>query len=257
MSFKDFQDGHQGSHLGYWNGMILAILNLYVPLMPHIKFWLNQTYSLWGDVVILWHLGYRNRMNIAILNLHVSPVSPPSFDLIQLTVQEQMLFEVFQDGHHGGHLLHWNKRILVIQNLYITLMPPIKFQLNSTYGLGGDVVLRILRWPPWWPALILEWKEFSNSESQGLPMPPTKFRLYPTYGSRGDVVWRFSRWRPWQPSWTLEQNHFKNSKSPCSPNASHQVSAQSDLRFWRRCRKCEKLMTDGPERMDDRQQATA
>ena len=38
-------------HLGYWNGMILAILNLYVALMPPIKFQLNPTYSLGGDVV--------------------------------------------------------------------------------------------------------------------------------------------------------------------------------------------------------------
>ena len=33
------------------------------------------------------------------------------------------------------------------------------------------------------------------------------------------------------------------------------VSTQSDLRFWRRYRKCEKLTTDG--RSDDGQQATA
>ena len=30
--------------------------------------------------------------------------------------------------------------ILAILNLYKTTMPPIKFQLNLTYGLGGDVV---------------------------------------------------------------------------------------------------------------------
>ena len=27
---------------------------------------------------------------------------------------------------------------------------------------------------------------------------------------------------------------FSNSESPCHPDASHQVSAQSDLQFWRR-----------------------
>ena len=32
-------------------------------------------------------------------------------------------------------------------------------------GLGGDVVGRISRWPPWWPAWITEWNNFSNSES--------------------------------------------------------------------------------------------
>ena len=44
-------------------------------------------------------------------------------------------------------------------------MPPIKFRLNLTYGLGGAVVWRISRWPPWRPPWILEWNHFSNSES--------------------------------------------------------------------------------------------
>ena len=48
--FENFQDGHCGGHLGYRNGMNLAILNLYVAPMPPIKFQLNLTYSL-GDVV--------------------------------------------------------------------------------------------------------------------------------------------------------------------------------------------------------------
>ena len=50
MLFKDFQDGHRGSHLGYPNGTILAVLNLRVTVVPPIKFWLNLTYGL-GDVV--------------------------------------------------------------------------------------------------------------------------------------------------------------------------------------------------------------
>ena len=40
MSFEEFQDGHP---LGYQNGMILAILNLCVTVMPPIKFQLNLT----------------------------------------------------------------------------------------------------------------------------------------------------------------------------------------------------------------------
>ena len=38
-----------GSHLGYQNGTILAILNLYVAAMPPIKFQLNPTYGLGGN----------------------------------------------------------------------------------------------------------------------------------------------------------------------------------------------------------------
>ena len=30
MSFEEFQNGHRGGHLGYWNGTILAFLNLCV-----------------------------------------------------------------------------------------------------------------------------------------------------------------------------------------------------------------------------------
>ena len=49
--FEDFQDGRNGSYLGYRNGTILAILNLYVAPMPLIKFQLTLTYGLGGDVV--------------------------------------------------------------------------------------------------------------------------------------------------------------------------------------------------------------
>ena len=51
MSFEEFQDGIHGGHLGYQNGAISAILNLYVAPMPPIKFWLNPTNGLGGDVV--------------------------------------------------------------------------------------------------------------------------------------------------------------------------------------------------------------
>ena len=51
MLFEEFQNGHCGGHLGYRNGMTLAILNLCVTVMLPIKFWLNLTYRLGGDVV--------------------------------------------------------------------------------------------------------------------------------------------------------------------------------------------------------------
>ena len=43
MLFEDFPDSRHGSHLGYWNRMILAILNLHVAPMPPAKFELNLT----------------------------------------------------------------------------------------------------------------------------------------------------------------------------------------------------------------------
>ena len=50
MSLNGFQDGRHGGHLGYWNGTILAILNLCVTVMPPNKFQINRTYDS-GDVV--------------------------------------------------------------------------------------------------------------------------------------------------------------------------------------------------------------
>ena len=92
---------------------------------------------------------------------------PSSFSSIKLMVLE-MLFEEFQDGRHASHPGYPNRTILVILNLYVTPIPPIKF-------------------------------------------------------------WRISRWPPWQPSWISELNDFSNCESLFCSNASHQVSAQSDL----------------------------
>ena len=55
-------------------------------------------------------------------------------------VWEELSFEEFQDGYHDGHLGYRNGTILAILNLCVTVMPPIKFELNWTYGLGGVVV---------------------------------------------------------------------------------------------------------------------
>ena len=88
-----------------------------------------------------------------------------SFDSIRPMVWEEMWFEELQDGCHGGHLGYLNGRILTILNLCVTVMLPIKFWLNLTYGFGGDVIRRISRWHPWWPSWISERYNFSNSES--------------------------------------------------------------------------------------------
>ena len=47
-----------------------------------------------------------------------------------------MSFEEFQDGRHLGYRIG---TILAILNLHLATMPPPKFQLNPTYGSGGDV----------------------------------------------------------------------------------------------------------------------
>ena len=62
-------------------GMILAILNLYVALMPPIKFQLKVWEEMSFEDFQESHLGYRNGMSLAILNLHVAPMPPTKFGL--------------------------------------------------------------------------------------------------------------------------------------------------------------------------------
>ena len=69
------------------------------------------------------------------------------------------------------------------------------------------------------------------------PMPPSKVELNWTYHSGADMVWRFSKWPPLELSWISERNDF----SKCCSDASHQVSAQSNLQFGRSCFKIFKM----------------
>ena len=86
MSFEELQDGRHGSHLGYRNGTILAIPNLYNAPIPPIKFRFNLAYGLgelsfeeFQDAPPGSHLGYRNGRILAILNLCVTVMPPIKF----------------------------------------------------------------------------------------------------------------------------------------------------------------------------------
>ena len=162
MSFEEFQDGLCGSHLGYRNGMILAFLNLCVTVMLPIKFWPNLSYGL-GDVV--WKIWISERNNFS--NSESLCRSDASLKVSAQSdmVWEEMSFEEFQDGRHGGHLGYRNGTRLAILNLCVTVMPPIQFSLNPTCGLGADVVWRISRWPQCRPSWTSERNDFSNFES--------------------------------------------------------------------------------------------
>ena len=171
MSFEDFQDGRHDSHLGHWNETILAILNLHVTPIPSTKFGLNLT-----------------------LNLYVALMPPIKFRLNHLRFWEDMLFEEFQDGHHGSHQGYWNGMILAILNFYATPMPPIKFLLNLTWfgrrclknfkmagtGLHGGH----LGYP--------NGKILAILNLYVALMPPIKFQLNPTYGLGGDINWKMA-----------------------------------------------------------------
>ena len=82
-----------------------------------------------------------------------------------------------------------NVTILSILNLRVSQMPPTMFQFNPTFCSGADVVLKLSRWPPWWPSWISEQNDFSNSESpcrHVAPMPPIKFGFNLTNRSGAD-----------------------------------------------------------------------
>ena len=171
MSLKNLKMTRYG-HLGCRNGTILAILNLYVAPMPRVKLRLNPSYGLGGDVVWrisrwpLWRPSWipeRNHFSNS-ESLCCSDASYQSFGSIWLMVWEEVSFEEFQDVRRGCHLGYRNRMILANLNLYVTVMPPVMFQLNSTYGLGEDIVWRISRWLPWRPYWISEQNNFSNSE---------------------------------------------------------------------------------------------
>ena len=161
----------------------------------------------------------------------------------------------------GNHLGYYNRTILAILNSFVPLMSSKRFQLNLTCCLGGDVVWRFSRWPSWRPSWISEGNDVSNTDSlchsdvshqvstqsdlcfgrkcllknfKMVAMAKRNdfsnsesllslwcLRLNQTYCLGGNVARRISRWL----------NNFSNSESPCRHNASHQVSAQSDLRF--------------------------
>ena len=115
---------------------------------------------------------------------------------------------------------------LAFLNLHVTPMPPIKFKPNLTYHLREDVVWRISRWPPWWPSWKLEKQFWISITPQCLPS---------SLRSIGLTVWEQMWFEDFQDDChgghLGYQNNFRNSKSPCCPDASHQVSALSNLQF--------------------------
>ena len=111
MSLQDFQDGHHGGQLGYWNGTYLAILNLQITPMPPNKFQLNLTYSLGGDVVwrfSKWLTGLPSWLSewndFSNSKPPCDPMPFTKFWQADLGSGKQMWFQDFQDGHFGGHL---------------------------------------------------------------------------------------------------------------------------------------------------------
>ena len=147
MSYKEFQDGPRDGHLGCRNGMNLAVPNLHVSPMPPIKFQLNPTYHSRADVSRFsswppWRPSWILEQNL--FSNSQFPCHPNASH--QVWAQSDLLFgsrhglKIFKMAIVGAILDIGIGMILAILNLYVAPMPPIMFQLNPTYSLGGDVV---------------------------------------------------------------------------------------------------------------------
>ena len=132
-----------GSHFGYWNKTILAILNFHKTTMPPIKLRLCREQVWFEDFQDGWHGGhlrYKNGTILAILNLNVAPTPPFKFQLHPTYELGDVVFEEFQDGHRDSRLGYRNGTILAILNPHVSPVPPIKFRLNMTYTSGADAI---------------------------------------------------------------------------------------------------------------------
>ena len=182
------------------------------PSFPSIRLTVREQITI-EDLKDSWRCCWKifkkadNFSNSEFLSLRCLPLSLGS---IGPMVWEEMSFEEFQDG---GHIGHANKMILAILNLCVTVMLPIKFWLNQTYGLGG---VSFEEFQDGHHRCHLGYRNGTTSAILNLyiaPMPPIKFWPNLTYDLGGDVVWIISRWPPWWPSWKLQQNYFSNSES--------------------------------------------
>ena len=80
-------------------------------------------------------------------------------------VWEEMSFEEFQDGLHGGHLGYWDGKILAILNLCVTVMPPHQGLAQSNLQFERRCRLKNFKMAAVAASWISEWNDFSNSDS--------------------------------------------------------------------------------------------
>ena len=197
MRFEYFQDGHLWGHLRWYaTRTISEILNLYVALMPPIKF---------GQSELRFRRRYRSKnfkMAVVVVSLDVgiekissseSPCLPNASHLVSalsdLPFESRCHFKIFKLATMAAILdLKRNKFSISKSPCHPNASYHVWAQSDLPFGSRPD--LKILRWPLWRPSWKLEQNDFSNSESLFVPMPPIKFQLNPTYGFGGDVVWR-------------------------------------------------------------------
>ena len=80
------------------------------------------------------HRGYRNKMNLHVMSRQCLP---PSFGSIWLTKWEQMRFKFFKMATLGPSQI-LDQNYFSNSEYLCHSMPPIRFGLNSHYGMGGN-----------------------------------------------------------------------------------------------------------------------
>ena len=161
---------------------------------------------------------------------------PSGLGSIPFTVWEQMFFEEFQDGPHGSHFWRRNGTNLAVLNLYVSMSPKC---LPPSFSLIRLTVPEQMSFQDFQAGHLHGHLGYWNGTNLALlnlhvtQMPPTK--VNPTYSLGADMVWRFSKRPPWGQSWISEQKDFSNSECLCCSDVFHQISAQSNLQFVRRC----------------------
>ena len=116
MSFEEFQDGGHGGNLGYRNGTNSVILNLYNTPMPQVSaqsdLWFGRRCRLKNFKMASWQPSWISKRNDfgnseSLYHCEASHQVLAQSDM----VWEEMSFDEFQVGSHGGHLEYRNGTI--------------------------------------------------------------------------------------------------------------------------------------------------
>ena len=133
---EDFQEGRSGSHLGYHNKMILAIMNLHVAYLPF-----RSRYGL-----KILNLGCHNRTILAILNLYVGWMPPIKFQLHPTyRLRGDVVWRI-------SRWLPWQQNDFSNSDSRC-----LTVSAKSDLPFGSSCHLKFSRWPPWQPSSISEW----------------------------------------------------------------------------------------------------
>ena len=131
-----------------------------------------------------------------------------SFKSTGLLIQEKKFKIDFQNGCYCDHLGFPIRIILAISDLQISLILPIKFQVNRPFRSGEEVQNIFSRWWLWQPYWISNRTILAIFDLQNAQILPTKFWVNWPFGLGEKVQSRFLRQPSRWPSWISDRNDF-------------------------------------------------